>query len=156
MTIPLEELHLHRLLVAIDGSETAELALRAAVTAAQRDHAAVTLMTVIPDFAAEARRWPVAGMPNPVQLQSEADENAQRLLRETIERMPDDLPVTTVIRHGKPGPEIIAQSRQSTYDAIILGARGVGRIAALMGSVSSYVLNHADVAVFVAHAPRVP
>jgi nucleotide-binding universal stress UspA family protein len=30
----------------------------------------------------------------------------------------------------------------------------VGRVGALMGSVSSYVLHHADIAVFVAHAPR--
>ena len=39
-------------------------------------------------------------------------------------------------------------------DAILLGARGVGRVGALVGSVSSYVMHHSDTAVFVAHAPR--
>jgi nucleotide-binding universal stress UspA family protein len=43
---------------------------------------------------------------------------------------------------------------QEEADAILLGARGVGRIAALMGSVSQHVLHHAQTAVFVAHAPR--
>src|SRR3712207_7010821 len=41
---PLEDLSLHRLLVAVDGSENAELALRAAVTIARRDHSTVTLV----------------------------------------------------------------------------------------------------------------
>jgi nucleotide-binding universal stress UspA family protein len=153
-TAPFEELHLHRLLVAVDGSATGDLAVRAAVTAAQRDHAAVTLMTVVPDVLAESRRWPVAGVPSGAQLQTDADDQACRLLRDTVARMPADLPVTTVIRHGKPGPQICAQSREQAYDAILLGARGVGRIGALMGSVSSYVLSHAEIAVFVAHAPR--
>jgi nucleotide-binding universal stress UspA family protein len=62
--------------------------------------------------------------------------------------------VTKRLRHGKAGPEIVAQSRECDYDAILLGARGVGRVHALVGSVSSYVLHHADTAVFVAHAPR--
>jgi nucleotide-binding universal stress UspA family protein len=48
----------------------------------------------------------------------------------------------------------VAQSREHDYDAILLGARGVGRVGALIGSVSSYVMHHADTAVFVAHAPR--
>jgi nucleotide-binding universal stress UspA family protein len=151
----LDELHIHRLLVAVDGSSTAELALRGAVTVARRDHAAVTLLIVVPDLIAEASRWPMGGAPDPAALQADADDEASRLLRETVARMPPDLPVTTVVRRGKPGHEICAQARErGDYDAILLGARGLGRIGSLMGSVSSYVLNHADTAVFVAHAPR--
>jgi nucleotide-binding universal stress UspA family protein len=37
---------------------------------------------------------------------------------------------------------------------VLLGARGVGRMGSLIGSVSQHVLHHADIAVFVAHAPR--
>jgi nucleotide-binding universal stress UspA family protein len=36
------------LLVAVDASPTAELALRGAATVARRDHAAVTLLVVVP------------------------------------------------------------------------------------------------------------
>ena len=39
------------------------------------------------------------------------------------------------------------------YDAILIGARGLGRVRSLMGSVSNYVLHNAPTAVFVAHAP---
>lgn len=149
----LGELHFHRLLVALDGSENALLALSAAVTAARRDHAAITLMYVVPDMASEAARWPWAAQV-PGDLQGDADRQAERTLREAVARIPEDIPVTTLVRRGKAGPEIVAHARESDYDAILLGARGVGRVGALMGSVSQYVLHHADVAVFVAHAPR--
>ena len=71
-----------------------------------------------------------------------------------VARIPADISVHTIYRRGKAGREIVKASKEGDYDAIILGARGVGRVGALMGSVSSYVLHHADIAVFVAHAPR--
>ncbi|MEA2294151.1 MAG: hypothetical protein QOE86_1790 [Solirubrobacteraceae bacterium] len=150
----LDELHLHRLLVAHDGSENADLALRAAITAARRDHAAVTLLAVAPNVATDLSRWAVAAGIPPAS-QEEVDAEAQQIVREAVERVPTDIPVKMIVRRGKPGPEIIAQARGCDYDAILLGARGVGRVGALVGSVSSYVLHHADIAVFVAHAPKV-
>jgi nucleotide-binding universal stress UspA family protein len=153
----LDELHLHRLLVAVDGSPSADLALAAAVTVARRDHAAITLLTIVPDMLVASARWiTISGAPDPARLQEEADADAQRILRETVARIPQDIPVTTVIRHGKAGPEIVAQLCEHEYDAVLLGARGVGRVGALIGSVSVYVLHHAPVPVFVAHAPNHP
>ena len=149
----LGELRYNRLLVAIDGSANAELALSAAVTAARRDNSALTLICVAPDVRAEASRWPGA-LVVPQPPQSEVDATAERTLRQAVARIPADLPVETIVRRGAPGPQIVAQARAGCYDAILLGARGVGRISALVGSVSQYVLNHADIAVFVAHAPR--
>jgi nucleotide-binding universal stress UspA family protein len=149
----LGELRYNRLLVAIDGSANAELALSAAVTAARRDNSALTLICVAPDVRAEASRWPGA-LVVPQPPQSEVDATAERTLREAVARIPADLPVERIVRRGAPGPQIVAQARAGRYDAILLGARGVGRISALVGSVSQYVLNHADIAVFVAHAPR--
>jgi nucleotide-binding universal stress UspA family protein len=148
----LGELHFHRLLVAVDGSQTAELALSAAVTAARRDNAAITLLAVVPDILAESRRW-ISGGPDPGALQEAADAETQRMLRETVDRIPADIPVKTLVRHGKPGPEIVGQADEHDYDAILLGARGVGRVGALIGSVSAYVLRHASTSVIVVHAP---
>jgi nucleotide-binding universal stress UspA family protein len=149
----LDELHLHRLLVAHDGSANADLALQAAITAARRDHAAVTLLAVAPDVATDLSRWAVAAGIPPAS-QDEVDAEAEHIVREAVERVPTDIPVKTIVRRGKPGPQIIAQARDCDYDAILLGARGVGRVGALVGSVSTYVLHHADIAVFVAHAPK--
>ena len=159
MTVPepapvLGELELHRLLVAIDGSANAELALTAAITAARRDHATITLLTVGPDVASSPASWsvPVAGSFN----QTAVDEDADKRLKATLARIPADISVHTLYRRGKAGCEIVKAAKEGDYDAIILGARGVGRVGAMLGSVSSYVLHHADIAVFVAHAPKHP
>lgn len=58
---------------------------------------------------------------------------------------PADIPLRKILRHGHAGPEIVAQARKADYDAILVGARGVGRIGALIGSVSSYVLHNAEI-----------
>jgi nucleotide-binding universal stress UspA family protein len=149
------ELHLHRLLVAVDGSDSADLALSAAVTAARRDHAQVTLISVAPDVVADMARYPFAASAYACD-QTAADQAAERVLREAAERVPEDIPVTRVFRRGKAGPQIVAHAAEEPYDAIIMGARGVGRVGALVGSVSAYVMRHAETSVFVAHAPREP
>lgn len=146
------ELTLHRLLVAVDGSANANLALSAAVTAARRDNATITLITVGPDLTTGPAAWSVAVTGTLDQAAVDAD--GCKRLRETVARIPRDLSVHTIYRRGKPGCEIVKASKEGDYDAIILGARGVGRVGTLIGSVSSYVLHHADIAVFVAHAPR--
>ena len=148
----LGELQLHRLLVAIDGSTNAELALTAAITAARRDNATITLITVGPDLATGAAAWslPVAGTVD----QGAVDDDCGKRLKGMLARIPADIAVHTLYRRGKPGPEIVKAAKEGDYDAIILGARGVGRVGALMGSVSSHVLHNADIAVFVAHAPK--
>ncbi len=146
----LAELHFHRLLVAIDGSDNAELALAAAMTASRRDNGRLTLISVAPKVMRSAYGSPVI---SPERLQHEADVEAERVLREAVRRLPDDVPATTVFRQGKPGPEIVAEAHNGDYDAILLGARGVGRVGALIGSVSQHVLHHADIPVIVIHAP---
>ncbi len=86
--------------------------------------------------------------------QADVDADGRKRLDATVAQIPEDITVHTIYRRGKAGPEIVKAAREGTYDAILLGARGVGRVGALMGSVSSHVLHHADIAVFVAHAPR--
>lgn len=151
MTDALEELRYRRLLVAIDGSANADLALAMAVTAARRDNASLAIVSVAPDVS-DVSRW---GTTIDVgRLQDDADAETQATLRRAVDRIPGELPVTTIFRRGKAGPEIVALANGGGYDAVMLGARGVGRVGALLGSVSGHVLHHADVAVFVAHAPR--
>ena len=147
---PLGELRYHRLLVAVDGSPNAELALSAAVNVAKRDNATLTLVAVSPDLA----RWPAGAAYDP-SLQGDADEEARRTLDQLVDRIPAEIGVRTLFRRGQAGPEIVKVAREGDFDAILVGARGVGRVGAMFGSVSSHVLHNAgDLAVFVAHAPK--
>jgi nucleotide-binding universal stress UspA family protein len=117
---------------------------------ARRDNATVTLLTVAPNAADTGRFAFAPGVPPTTQ--EALDREADKTLRDAVALVPDDIPVHTVMAHGKPGPAIVAHARERDYDAILLGARGLGRVGTIIGSVSTYVLRHADVAVFVAHS----
>src|ERR1051325_11624697 len=93
---PLADLHFRRLLVAIDGSESAELALAAAVTAARRANGTITLVSVTSDVMS-AMRWPAVAPISPVELQDEVDRETDRLLREAAGRVPDGIPVRRLL-----------------------------------------------------------
>jgi nucleotide-binding universal stress UspA family protein len=139
----------HNVLVAVDGSADAALALAAAILAVQRSHAKLTLISV----AEDASRMPGAVAFDPL-LQQRIDQSTDEHIREAVATIPDDIPVTTLFRRGRPGQEIVAAAKAGEHDAIFLGARGVGRVGALMGSVSQNVLHHATATVFVTHARR--
>jgi nucleotide-binding universal stress UspA family protein len=139
----------HNVLVAVDGSADAALALAAAILAVERSHAKLTLISV----AEDASRRPGAVAFDPL-LQQRIDQSTDEHLRDAVAAVPDDIPVTTLFRRGRPGQEIVAAAKEGEHDVIILGARGVGRVGALMGSVSQHVMHHAKTTVFVAHARR--
>lgn len=145
-------LRFRHLLVALDRSASADLALAAAVTAASRDRARLTLLTVVADVAAEVARWPAVATTS-WPSQTEFDESGERMLQEALQRVPEEISVRVVLLRGKAGPQIIAHAATEEYDAILLGARGAGVVASLLGSVSQYVLHHAATRVFVAHMP---
>jgi nucleotide-binding universal stress UspA family protein len=119
----LNELRPPRQLVLVDGSLSSELTLAAAIAEARRHHATITLLAVVPDILGTARRYASIqpGVPFPARQQEEADTDAHLRLRDTLRRIPKDIPVTTRIRHGEPEPEIVAELATRDYDAVVLG-----------------------------------
>jgi nucleotide-binding universal stress UspA family protein len=143
----------HRVLVAVDGSRHSDLALAMAIALSERDNSRLTVLTVIPNVNESAALAYGAGV-DPIALQLDADRGAERTMRAALDAVPDDQPVDSIQRRGHAGPEIVAQVKAGSHDAVILGARGLGRIGAMFGSVSQHVLHHAGVAVFVGHLPE--
>ncbi|HMJ37648.1 MAG TPA: universal stress protein [Baekduia sp.] len=144
----------HRVIVAVDGSRHSDLALAVAIALAERDNARLAILTVIPNVSDSTAALAYGVPVDPIAMQFEADSGAERTMRKAIDAVPDEQPLDSVTRRGHAGPEIVAQVKEGRHDAVVLGARGLGRIGALFGSVSQYVLHHAGVAVFVAHAPE--
>jgi nucleotide-binding universal stress UspA family protein len=142
-----------RILVAVDGSRHADLALEMAIALADRDRSRLTILTVIPNISESAAMAYGAGV-DPVALQADADRGAEKTMRAALDSVPDDQPVESVQRRGHAGPEIVAQVKAGQHDAVVLGARGLGRIGSMFGSVSRHVLHHAGVAVFIGHLPE--
>lgn len=120
----LEELRVHNLLVPVDGAEAVDDALEAAVAVARHHNAAITLLAVVPDARRTARRRATIqpGVPFPAATQEAAEDHAHRRLLDAIRRIPHDIPVTTIVRHGHREPELMAELGEHEYDAIMLGA----------------------------------
>jgi nucleotide-binding universal stress UspA family protein len=144
----------HRILVAIDGSEHASRALHEAIDLAEANHATLTVMTTIPDPAT----WLLggAGYPSGVDLERLAEETEReyrRLIEDAVNELPDDMPVTKILMHGRPAERILEQLRSGAYDLLVIGSRGRGEMRSLLlGSVSHQVLNASPEAVLIVHA----
>jgi nucleotide-binding universal stress UspA family protein len=136
------------LLVAIDGSPTAQRALEEGTELAEALNARLTLIAVAPGMPASAYR---AGV-DVAELQREIQAEAEKLLREAVDSLPEDLPVTTVLKQGEPGEQIVEQIRSGDHDLLVMGTRARGRVVSnLFGSVGAYVHYHARVAMLVMH-----
>jgi nucleotide-binding universal stress UspA family protein len=94
----------------------------------------------------------VTGAP-PAQIEDEARSWAEGVLRQARDRVPDDLPVATVLTEQPIRTALIEQIERGGHDLLVMGSRGRGAVsAALLGSVSHYVLNHSPVPVLIVHA----
>jgi nucleotide-binding universal stress UspA family protein len=139
------------ILVAVDGSTHADEALAQAIDLAESEHARLTLIAGVPGLPAAAS----ASLSGPVfaVMQADARSSAEAVLRRARERVPEDLPVTTILTDEPIRPALIEQIKRGGHDLIAMGSRGRGAIrAALLGSVSHYVLNHSPVPVLIVHA----
>ena len=141
-----------RILVAVDDTPASAFALRHVVPYALDQGSRLTLLTVVPDPPGVVA---AAGI-SPQRVAEEMETEADKHLRHVAETLPQDLPVTTVLRHGDPAEEILRLVREEPVDLICMGARGRGRVTgALLGSVSTAVLHHSPVPVVVLHPPPV-
>lgn len=144
------------ILVAIDGSDHARQALVEAIDLARTTNATLTIMTVVP----KTNPWALGGgyyVPvNLDELQRQAERNYERTLGAAIAAwVPDDMPVTGIVRRGPVAPTIVEQAVSGNHDLIVVGSRGRGELRSLLlGSVSHDVLQTSPIAVLVLHATR--
>lgn len=136
------------ILVAIDGSPTAERALSEAAELAEALNARLTLIAVSPEVPGYAYRSGV----DVAALEREAETETDRILREAVDSLPEGIPVTTVLKRGHPGERIVEQIEAGGHDLLAMGSRGRGRLTSnLFGSVGAYVHFHSRVAMLVIH-----
>jgi nucleotide-binding universal stress UspA family protein len=139
-----------RILVAIDETPAAAFALRHVVPYAVDQGSHLTLVSV----ASNPPAWVANAGVSPQQLAEQIETEAAKHLREVAAALPEEVSVTTVVRHGDPAEEILALLGEEPFDVLFMGARGRGRVTgALLGSVSTAVLHHSPVPVVVLHPP---
>ena len=141
----------HNILVSVDDSVHAERALDEAIDLALAGNARITILTAIPrpPYWAASPITAAAVEPLATDLRREAEE----ALKESVKRVPDSVPVTTVLSEKPIREALMERLHQGHYDLLVMGSRGRGAVtASLLGSVSHYALNHAGVPVLIVHS----
>ena len=140
------------ILVAIDGSPDAEYALAQAIDLAGAENSRLTLLsaTVGPPVVAYASVGAAEVVAKAIQ---DAEAEAKRVLEEALKSVPENVSVTTVLSSKPARAAILRQLDDGDHDLLVMGSRGRGAVsAALLGSVSHFVLNHSPVPILVVHA----
>jgi nucleotide-binding universal stress UspA family protein len=144
-----------RIVIGSDGSVHAEAVIRAVATRSWPKNTEVHVVSVVQTLA------PVT---TSMDASTFAQEPAYTVIREADERMRSRFESTaaegvnilcrsglvakSVVVDGDPREAILIAAEAVNADAIFLGARGLGRMQRLLlGSVSSYVVNHAPCSV---------
>lgn len=142
----------HNILVAVDDSPSADQALTQAIDLAESEHTRLTLMTGVAELSPTV--YLMAGEETGRLIQN-AKDRAEAILCRARDRIPADLPVTTVLTEKPIRIALVRQIKQGGHDLVVMGSRGRGAVrSTLLGSVSHYVLHHSPVPVLIVHAER--
>jgi nucleotide-binding universal stress UspA family protein len=133
-----------RILVAYDGSDDSQAALELAISLTRDQGATLTLLSVVPDVPVAVTSI-TTGAYDLGSVYAEMQQSARASI-------PDDVPVTVLLRHGSPAHAIAAAA--ADHDLVVMGTHGRGRIGeALAGSVSRAVVHSLHAPVLITRAP---
>ncbi|MFZ1076340.1 MAG: universal stress protein [Nitrosotalea sp.] len=132
------------ILVAVDGSESANKAFQRAIYLAQKCNSKLDLVHVV--------QCEVGGdSANTFEIIEDLKDKAMKMLEEyRIEAAKSNTSMQITIMQGDPAKVIIELAKAKSYDLIIMGTRGRSSFQELLiGSVSQKVMHHANCPVMV-------
>jgi nucleotide-binding universal stress UspA family protein len=141
-----------RVLVALDGSPSAEAVLRFLLEIAGPLDMTVSLLRVlepVPPMAVEGTRHMIVD-----DIEGRRRDAEEYLAPIATELRARGVNVTSHVRRGRPADEILATAREGNIDLVAMathGRTGLGRL--LFGSVAETVLRHSPVPVFMIRQP---
>ncbi|MFB6344921.1 MAG: universal stress protein [bacterium] len=129
-----------------DGSEHSER-VESVIADFADENDTVIILHVVPEIPGAS----VSDVVDPINLEEELTEATLNITQKAAERLEDaGLRTETNMVHGDPGEIICNAVEDRDADAIFMGRRGRGTTGELLlGSVSHYVIHHADCPVMV-------
>ncbi len=134
-----------RILLAVDGSDHALHAAKVAADLARCMKAELRILVVYPPIP------PYLGEPNLQQAINSRLDEAQAILQRAVDAV-GEIPseIHTELIEGDAAEAIIEVVKTRNSDLIVMGSRGLGRLAGLLlGSTSQKVLSHAPCPVLI-------
>jgi nucleotide-binding universal stress UspA family protein len=146
-----------RVLLAIDGSDSAGLALELVANIGWPAGSEILVAEAVETEAAVfGGPWPALAVDHADRIEDEMRAAAQQTVDDACRHLArPGLSVNTAVLSGRPASAIVDRARGMSADLIVLGSRGHGTIESmLLGSVSAEVVDHAPAPVLVARTPR--
>jgi len=142
-----------KILVPIDLADmpTMEKVLAAAIQQAQATSGHLTVMTVVPTIITGID-WRYAirgetGGSEEYDLREIVDEALERLNQVVSERIPSDMKVDTVVRHGTIYEQVLDVAKEIQADQIVIGAHRPALSDFLLGPNTARIVRHATCSV---------
>ncbi|MFC6171207.1 universal stress protein [Loigolactobacillus jiayinensis] len=137
------------ILVPLDGSRNAEVALQEALELAQKYGSELFVASIVDEQHFVAYGY---GMTVPMDFYSDMKDRSQQILAEAEKRASAlGIKTTTILANGNP-KKAIAEELPEKYDIdlIVMGKSGVDALSRIMlGSTTSYVVHHSTTKVLV-------
>ena len=137
-----------KILVPVDGSESSNQALSYALDLAIRYSARMTLVHVAPYLTIFTG---VTTTTTTVLTDSMLVQNGKQILSDCLSEVEKiGVQASTQLLRGHPGMKIVQYAKDESFDLIVMGNRGLSGISRfVMGSVSHYVVDHAQCPVII-------
>ncbi|KZK06960.1 MULTISPECIES: universal stress protein [Lactococcus] len=145
-----------KILIAIDGSEQAEAALKEAITLCKRDNAQLFVLHATDKNSIYAAGNPVPVVPAPAIpvvpavpiLEESADNEAKEVLEKASAIINNEVKFEEIRVDGSAKNEIVDFAKEHEIDMIVMGSSGKGALdRMLLGSTAVYVVKHAPCSV---------
>ena len=142
------------ILVAVDGSKSADKALDFALDLAQKYSSKIVLISVFEPLSVSMMTLGI-GL-SPVNLATHIDglvEFRKKILLDALKKAKNtnsELVVTKILAEGRPSDKIVETAKEQQCDLMVIGSRGLGGIKEFfLGSVSDRVADHAQCPVLI-------
>ena len=143
-----------RILVAIDGSESATKALDYALSLAEKCEAEVHIVSVVPPVESLMPRFSLTAPPIHYSLFiGEVEKRLQTVLADALTEAKEkrlNIPLSIRLLKGRPAVTIVQTAQEEGFDIIVVGSRGLSGLDELvLGSVSDRIADLATCPVLI-------
>ena len=111
----------HRILVGVDDSPAAWLALQRAIELAEEGHGRIGLLASAPEPASVIWAGPIAVPQSRAGLSAQLESWACKCIEAAMADIPDDVPVTKMMTHGDPAEALTREAERGDWDLVVVG-----------------------------------